>query len=67
MIDCDDPNCCESTVCITDPNCMVDIPDPTELAQSNDTATQAFDESIEFIFKNSSIQINVNETALDRE
>ena len=48
---------------------MVDILTPEDLVQQNDTGSilLGFDETIEFIYRNNSIQLGLNETALDRE
>ena len=54
-----------------DPNCFVDVMSPEDLIQENETDSDSisvgFDETVDFIFRNNSIQLGLNESALNRE
>ena len=65
LIDCDDPDCCNSTVCINDDSCS-SSPDPSDLV-GNTTAntTLSFYDTIDFLFT-SGLQMEVDLTAIDR-
>jgi YD repeat-containing protein len=59
LFDCDDPDCCNMTVCENDDSCT-SAPDPTELvANVTSNTTVSFFESIQFLFDNY-LQIGVD-------
>ena len=66
-----DPDCCENPACLTHPSCFVDVLSPEDIIQENETDSDsvslAFDETVDFIFRNNSIQVGLNESALNRE
>jgi hypothetical protein len=65
LIDCDDPDCCNSTSCISDPSCVV-LPDPVDIV-SNTTSngTMSFYDTIEFLFTNG-LQQGYDPLAIDK-
>jgi YD repeat-containing protein len=65
LIDCDDPDCCNTTACIDDDSCS-SAPDPSDLV-GNTTAntTFSFYDTIDFLFT-SGLQMEVDLTAIDR-
>eukprot|EP00118_Oscarella_pearsei_P008644 m.45749 g.45749 ORF g.45749 m.45749 type:complete len:2670 (+) comp33632_c0_seq3:67-8076(+) len=64
LIDCDDPDCCNLTVCAKDEACMTAL-DPTQLV-ANETfnTTVSFYETIQFLF-DSGLQTGVDLTLID--
>lgn len=50
LLDCDDPDCCNTTSCIADPSCVV-LPDPVDIvSNSTANATMSFFDTIQFLF-----------------
>ena len=64
LLDCDDPDCCNTTVCMNDDSCS-SAPDPSDLV-GNTTAntTLSFYETIEFLFT-SGLQMEFEDSAID--
>ncbi|XP_070561911.1 teneurin-3-like [Ptychodera flava] len=55
LIDCDDPDCCNTTDCVNDVSCMFS-PSPEDFVKTNVSATQNFYDQVAFLFLDSGIQ-----------
>ncbi|XP_070560320.1 teneurin-3-like [Ptychodera flava] len=60
FIDCEDPDCCNDTVCESLASCSYSD-SPEEYAQTNESATQHFYDQVSFLFEESGIQQEVEE------
>ncbi|XP_070560322.1 teneurin-3-like [Ptychodera flava] len=60
FIDCEDPDCCNDTVCESVASCSYSD-SPEEYAQTNESATQHFYDQVSFLFEESGIQQEVEE------